>query len=99
MPNAYKYEGQSLIIGQRQGENDGETELIIQAPNQFSQEIDHMATCVLENKEPYTPGEEGVQDHKLMEAIYEAARTGQPVRLEPQTGLDAFRGAPPTESS
>jgi predicted dehydrogenase len=99
MPNAYKYEGQSMLIGQRQGDNDGETELTIQAPNQFAQEIDHMAACVLDNKDPYTPGEEGVQDHKLMEAIYEAARTGQPVRLEPVEGLDAFRGSPPTEES
>ena len=98
MPNAYKYEGQSMIIGQRQGDNDGETELVLQAPNQFAQEIDHMATCVIENKVPYTPGEEGVQDHKLMEAIYEAARTGQPVKLDAPEKLDAFRGTPPTEN-
>jgi predicted dehydrogenase len=97
MPNAYKYEGQSMLIGQRQGENDGEIELTIQAPNQFSQEIDHMAACVLENKQPYTPGEEGVQDHKLMEAIYVAAQTGQPVRLKAEAGLDVFRGPAPEE--
>ena len=99
MPNAYKYEGQSMLIGQRQGENDGETELTIQAPNQFSQEIDHMATCVLNDRRPYTPGEEGVQDHELMEAIYKAAQTGQPVRLEPVAGLDMFRGPAPDEQT
>lgn len=99
MPNGYKYEGQSMLICQRQGENDGETELTIQAPNQFSHEIDHMATCVLEDKQPYTSGAEGVQEHKLMEAIYEAAHTGLPVRLEPVAGLDVFRGAASVEQS
>lgn len=29
-----------------------------------------------------------------MEAIYESARTGQPVRLKPVEGLDNFRGPP-----
>ena len=94
MPNAYKYEGQSVTIGQRNGDEDGMTELVLDAPNQFAQEIDHMATCVLENRQPYTPGEEGLQDHRLMEAIYESARTGQPVRLQAIKGLDAFRGPP-----
>ncbi len=40
-------------------------------------EIDHMATCILEDRRPRTPGEEGMQDHVLMEAIYQAAETGQ----------------------
>lgn len=94
MPNAYKYEGQAMTIGQRNGDNDGMTELVIDAPNQFAAEIDHMATCVIEGREPRTPGQEGLQDHRLMDAIYESARTGQPVRLAPVEGLDRFRGPP-----
>ena len=42
-----------------------------------------MATCILENRTPRTPGEEGLQDQILMEAIYEAARTGAAVALKP----------------
>lgn len=53
---------------------------------------------MLHDQQPWTPGEEGVQDHKLMEAIYESARTGQPVKLEPVQGLDHFRGTPPKQS-
>lgn len=49
--------------------------------NQFALEIDHFAECVLENKEPFSPGEEGLQDHRIMEKIYEAARTGKTVKL------------------
>ena len=43
-------------------------------------------------RRPRTPGEEGVQDHVMMEAIYESARTGQPVSLPTISGLDVFRG-------
>ncbi|RDC61717.1 Gfo/Idh/MocA family protein [Adhaeribacter pallidiroseus] len=65
--------------------------------NQFALEIDHMARCVTENKKPYTPGEEGLQDHVIMEAIYESAKTGKPVKLKKIDKIDAFRGTTPDE--
>jgi predicted dehydrogenase len=69
MPNAYLYKGQKLRIISREQDATSEAELTLQAKNQFASEIDHMATCVIENREPRTPGEEGWQDHVLMEAI------------------------------
>jgi predicted dehydrogenase len=36
---------------------------------------------VMENKEPLTPGEEGLKDISLMVAIYEAARSGKTVKV------------------
>jgi predicted dehydrogenase len=33
-------------------------------------EADHFAECIAENKEPRTPGEEGLEDMKLMMEIY-----------------------------
>jgi predicted dehydrogenase len=47
----------------------------------FAAEMDHMSECVMENKEPLTPGEEGLRDVKLMMAIYEAAKTGKTVKV------------------
>ena len=47
----------------------------------FTAEMDHMSNCVMNNKEPLTPGEEGLRDIKLMMAIYEAARTGKTVKV------------------
>jgi hypothetical protein len=35
----------------------------------------------MENKQPLTPGEEGLRDLVIMTGIYEAARTGKTVRL------------------
>lgn len=48
--------------------------------DQFGTEIDEFARCILENKPTKVSGEEGMQDVKLLTAIYEAARTGRAVR-------------------
>ena len=47
------------------------------------------AAAVAAGRQPRTPGEEGLQDHRLMEAIYEAARTGRAVRLPRWPGWTA----------
>jgi predicted dehydrogenase len=49
--------------------------------NHFALEMDHMSGCVMDNKEPLTPGEEGLRDLTIMAAIYEAARTGKTVKM------------------
>jgi predicted dehydrogenase len=47
----------------------------------FAAEMEHMSDCVMSNKEPLTPGEEGLRDLKIMVAIYEAAQSGKTVKL------------------
>jgi predicted dehydrogenase len=47
----------------------------------FAMEMDHLSECVLDGKEPLTPGEEGLRDLTLMTAIYEAARTGKTLKV------------------
>lgn len=94
MPNAYQYVGQRMTVTSRQQDMTSENSLVLPHKDQFALELDHMADCVLTDRRPYTPGEEGVQDHKLMEAIYQSARSGQPVKLASGTGLDQFRGPP-----
>jgi predicted dehydrogenase len=65
--------------------------------NQFALEMDHFGECIQANKTPYTPGEEGLQDHRMMAAIYDSASTGKPVRLNVSGAgqRDQFRGSPP----
>lgn len=41
-------------------------------PQQFLREADHMADCILQNKEPKTPGQEGLRDMELIAEIYRA---------------------------
>ena len=65
--------------------------------NQFALEMDHLAECVRQNKQPYTPGEEGLQDQRIMEAIYQSARENKPVKLPAGPRIDAFRGPLPAD--
>ncbi len=56
-------------------------EPLIQPRDHFAAEMDHMSQRVMENREPLTPGEEGLRDLRIMMAIYEAARIRQAVKL------------------
>src|SRR6266567_742783 len=47
----------------------------------FAAEMDHMSDCVMQNKQPLTPGEEGLRDLTIMAAIYQAAQNGKTVKL------------------
>ena len=57
--------------------------------------MDHFAECIRANQTPRTPGEGDMQDVAIMEAIYRAAATGQPVQLPVVHGLDTTRGPMP----
>jgi len=96
MPSAYRYRGQELYVAQNVGGADVRQQVNIPPKNQFAAEIDHMADCIIADRRPRTPGEEGLQDHVVMEAIYESARTGRPVALKRYDGIDVFRGPMPT---
>lgn len=92
LAHAFAYQGQQLTLAELDGEYEREGVVSIPPKNQFAAEIDHMAECVMYDRRPRTPGEEGVQDHVVIEAIYEAARTGQVVKLPEIKGLDVTRG-------
>jgi len=56
-------------------------EIDLPVRDHFALEMDHMSGCVMDNKDPLTPGEEGLRDLTIMTGIYEAARTGKTVKL------------------
>jgi predicted dehydrogenase len=45
----------------------------LKLPYQFTIEAEHFADCIRNNKEPESPGEEGLKDMVAIEAIYKAA--------------------------
>jgi predicted dehydrogenase len=94
MPRAYRYEGQALHLARNQDGQDMRSELVLPPTNQFAEELDHMADCILTGRAPRTPGEEGLQDQLLMEMLYESAASGRPVALPAPPGRDAFRRLP-----
>lgn len=49
----------------------------------FNNEIDHYVDCILGKTECRSPAEDGVTLMKILDAIYESARTGHEVMIEP----------------
>lgn len=94
MDPAFPYVGQAMRLSRKHVGEEFDTieQPKLQAKNQFALELDHFADCVLKNRKPHTPGEEGMQDMRLIAAIYEAAQSGKNVKLEPVSGVDPFRG-------
>ncbi|MFZ3485062.1 Gfo/Idh/MocA family protein [Sphingomonas sp. 3-13AW] len=56
---------------------------------QFVGQIDHFANAVRDGTPILTPGEMGLRDLRLIEAIYESARTGRTVKLAPDAKMRA----------
>jgi predicted dehydrogenase len=77
MDPAFPYRGLRLKVSK-----DGKTsEVKLDEVNHFAAEMDHFSECVLDGKDPRTPGEEGLADLRVIEAIREAARTGKAVAV------------------
>ena len=98
MEPAFPYAGLMMDGEYAEGKNVFKHHAAIADKDQFALELDHYADCIINNKTPYTPGEEGLQDQKIMEAIYESAATGRQVNLPGITTIDTFRGSNPEEA-
>jgi predicted dehydrogenase len=48
---------------------------------QWAGQLDHMAQCVLQDKEPIVAGEEGLKDIRIIEAVYRSAREQRRIAL------------------
>ncbi|WP_040508919.1 Gfo/Idh/MocA family protein [Gluconobacter morbifer] len=82
LENAFAYGGQRLRVARREGNHESISEWRLPPSNQFTLELDHFADCIRRDVIPRTPGEDGVKDQKLMEALYRSARTGQMITLD-----------------
>ena len=94
---AFAYTGLKLRTSTVEDGRNVVSEPSIEEKDQFALEMDHMAVCVQQNKQPHTPGEEGLQDQRIVEAIYESARTGKSVKLTPPA--TPTRGPEPEDAS
>jgi predicted dehydrogenase len=56
-------------------------ERMLPVRDHFALEMDHMSECVMDGKDPLTPGEEGLRDMRIIMAVYEAARSGKTVKV------------------
>ena len=95
LDNAYAYNGQVLQTSRADGRLKRKETLVIPENNQFAAEMDHFSDCILNDKRPYSTGEDGLQDHRIMEAIYQSAKEGKPVKLTANPDPKSLRGPEP----
>ncbi len=94
---AFPYRGQQMRIGRTRQETDVEQveTRLLEPKNHFATEMDHMAECIQAGRQPHTPGEEGMQDMRIIAAIYDAASRAVTVKMPLVSGRDTFRGPSP----
>jgi predicted dehydrogenase len=83
MDPAFGYGGLRLTVSQG-SEKKGDarkSELLFEQVNHFAAEMDHFSDCILNGKNPRTPGEMGLADMRVIVTIDEAARTGRWVKV------------------
>ncbi|BCA61963.1 glucose-fructose oxidoreductase [Sphingomonas sp. HMP9] len=78
---ATRYDGNHMWTGR-----DGRETAITSPPpgpgkTQFAGQLDHLAECILDGREPIVSGEEGLRDMRIVEAIYRSVREGRTVKL------------------
>ena len=93
---AFSYGGLQMRIARKAGQAYALEQRRFTEKSQFATEMDHFAECIRANRTPHTPGEEGLQDQRLMAAIYQAAQGGSVVKLAAVPGLDTTRGPAPS---
>jgi predicted dehydrogenase len=75
---AFSYRGLRLHV--KKG-NERE-EITLPEKSHFALEMDHFSQCVLEDRKPWTPGEEGLADIRVIEAIERSIQSGRPEKAQ-----------------
>ena len=73
------YSGNRLWVGR--GRENEITPLPGPGATQWAGQLDHMAQCIVSNREPIVAGEEGLRDIRIIEAIYQSARERRRITL------------------
>jgi glucose-fructose oxidoreductase len=51
--------------------------------DQFAPELLHFSDCILQNRSPEPSGHEGLQDVRIVQALYESAEAGKAIQIPP----------------
>jgi predicted dehydrogenase len=94
---AFSYDSLELKVGRKMGTPNSVTTIGLPPNDQFAREMDAFAWSIRNDRTPLTAGEEGLQDMRIIQAIYQAAASGGVVALPqaPAGRLDITRGVLP----
>ena len=76
---AFAFEEERRISGKIKGKWFAKTFQVI---DEFGLELDAFATCIQEDRKPEPDGEQGLRDIIIIDAIYQAAKQGRPVKIK-----------------
>ncbi|TDU81308.1 putative dehydrogenase [Prosthecobacter fusiformis] len=84
MDPAFSYRGLRLHVKEGDAKSgDAEAkEVLLQAENHFSKEMDHFSKSILNDEKCHTPGEMGLADMRILEALYKSIESGAPVAIK-----------------
>jgi len=51
--------------------------------DQFAPELTYFSDCIINDRQPEPSGEEGMQDVRIVQALYQSAKTRKPISLRP----------------
>ena len=94
---AFGYDNLSLQISRKEGKASALETRRFSSHSQFAREMDAFSLSLHNDTVPLTPGEEGLQDMRVLEAIYQSAAGGSPVRFAARSGHDVTRGIWPKQ--
>jgi predicted dehydrogenase len=80
LENAYEYQGELRCVTTIDGKK---TEKTFKPGDQFAPELIYFSDCIIHGRVPEPSGNEGLADVRVINAIYESAEIGRPVRIEP----------------
>jgi glucose-fructose oxidoreductase len=92
---AYRHDVETRLYVCRQGRHE---ETSFEPTDQFAAELAYFSDCILNDRHPEPSGIDGLQDIRIVEAIYRSARDGRPVTLPRLARADAPGRAEPEVS-
>ena len=86
LTNAFRHDQPMTLTIVRDGRDE---ELTFDAGDPFAAAITYFSDCVVKDRQPEPSGVDGLQDVRIVEAIYRSARDGRPVTLPRLARVDA----------
>jgi predicted dehydrogenase len=78
LDQAYRHDATATLAVNRHGKRET---FSFDPSDQFAADISYFSSCILQDRPPEPSGVDGLQDVRLIEAIYRSARDGRPVTL------------------
>jgi predicted dehydrogenase len=79
LENAYEYAGEMRCVTTIDGKK---SQKMFKPGDQFAPELIYFSDCIINDRVPEPSGKEGLADVRVINALYESAEIGQPVKIE-----------------